>query len=311
MKTISLTIFLFYSACKLNAQNVTVHIANVLALQDTNCLVLRTGSSGEDAWVYDHPGFEYANFGSDIQLPALAWTFNSQPATVRSLVNFDLSSIPVTAIISSAALSLYAWNNSSGFGFHSILSGPNDCMLEKITDPWTEALVNWNNQPSTTPVSSGYLASSTSPSQNYINVDVTALLQSIVSDTARYGFMIRLVDENYYRSLNFCSGENPDSLLHPQLEICYTVPVNVNDQYHTSQIMLFPNPVEDELNIINGGVIGELKNCSVIALTGEIIRQFNFNSKNGKLSFAGITPGTYILRIYNDRHEFNSVVVKK
>lgn len=77
------------------------------------------------------------------------WTFSGNAGIIRGLLDFDLSSIPQNASIITAYLSLYSPDLSSA-EFHS---GENNASyLSRIIEPWSETLVNWNNQPKTTEV---------------------------------------------------------------------------------------------------------------------------------------------------------------
>ena len=76
--------------------------------------------NGKDALVFGSLGQYNVNYGSNPQFAADAWTFNQNQGVFRSLISFDLSSIPVNAIVSNAKFSLFAWDSvSSGLGQHS------------------------------------------------------------------------------------------------------------------------------------------------------------------------------------------------
>lgn len=64
--------------------------------------------------------------------------------TVRSVIKFDLSSIPSNAVILSASLRLY------GYEHYRTAGVSNDCDLLVNTQSWTEYGVTWNNAPSYT-----------------------------------------------------------------------------------------------------------------------------------------------------------------
>jgi hypothetical protein len=190
-------------------------------------VVLQPGpSDGKDALLHGLYTMVNTNDGNDQQLPAVAWTFGGTPGTVRSALGFDLSFIPSGSVINSARLSLYSWDQSGGMGNHSSLSGSNACWLQRITSAWAESTVTWNNQPSTTTANEVALPASTSPTQNYLNIDVTSMVQDMINDpSAGYGMLLRLQTESYYRRVNFCSSDHINSALRPKLEITFTVPV--------------------------------------------------------------------------------------
>ncbi|MBK6839656.1 MAG: DNRLRE domain-containing protein [Bacteroidetes bacterium] len=68
-----------------------------------------------------------------------------------------------------------------------------------------ENTVTWNNQPSTTTTDEVILAQSTSGTQDYTNMDVTPIVQEMVSDQAmNYGFVLKLTNETFYASTDIC-----------------------------------------------------------------------------------------------------------
>src|SRR5688572_667600 len=85
------------------------------------------------------------NYGTHPDFLACTWTWNGLPDSCRSLLQFDFN-LPFNAVVTSAALDLYFNPGSSNPG-HSQLSGSNDAWLRRVTSPWTENGVTWNNQP--------------------------------------------------------------------------------------------------------------------------------------------------------------------
>jgi hypothetical protein len=156
---------------------------------------------------------------------AMAWTWDALglPSGVRrSLVKFDLSSIPSGAIIEKAELSLFSHTNSPD-GFHSSLSGSNEGVLERITSNWVENEVTWNNQPSCTSENSVAIDQSTIETQDYIDMDVTEMVKLMNADQlSNYGMMIKLKTEDYYRRLIFASSDHEDESIRPKLVIYYS-----------------------------------------------------------------------------------------
>jgi gliding motility-associated-like protein len=188
---------------------------------DLSYLSLQPDSiEGKDAEIVDwapdgaHP--------STAKLHARAWTFSSDPVIVRGLLSFDLASIPTGTIIDSARLSLYSY--ISDIGGHSTLSGSNASLLQRITTDWPET-VTWNTRPLTTTQNEVTLPASTIAVQHYPNIDVTALLQDMVDEPdSSFGFLLKLITEEYYRAMIFASSDNPDSTLHPKLDVYYNEP---------------------------------------------------------------------------------------
>ncbi len=163
------------------------------------------------------------NYGTSPDLAAWAWT-SGGITIARGLLKFDLSSIPSTATITSATLSLYCNTASS---VTQLNSGANACLLQRITSTWTESGVTWNNQPTTTTVNQDTLAQSTSTTQNYPSIDVRNLVIDMINNpSTSFGFMMKLITESTYRSMVLSSSDNSDSTKWPRLVIVYTAANN-------------------------------------------------------------------------------------
>jgi len=188
----------------------------------TTCISLQPNAAvGKDVMLHGLATQVNNNFGNQPDLLASAWTFSGTPGDLRSLIDFDLSFIPNGAAIVSADLSLFFNPTSSNAG-HSTLSGSNECYLRRVTSTWDEMTVTWNTQPTTTTGNEVTLAASISNTQDYPNIDVTALVQDMVNNpSTSFGFMFRLVTESFYRAMLFASSDNADSTKWPKLEICY------------------------------------------------------------------------------------------
>lgn len=182
-------------------------------------IALTLNAGDEDAAIDDyHPT---QNNPNEIEYNQAGWTISGVPVSWRSVFRFNLSSIPSGAIVQSARLSLYYANpNTYGNAPQQSLTHSNECVVRRITSSWTESTVNWNNQPSTTSQDELSLAQSTDSAQDYLNLDVTAMVQEMVN-SVNNGFMIQMIDESPYARMIFASGDHPDSTKHPVLEITY------------------------------------------------------------------------------------------
>lgn len=160
------------------------------------------------------------NAGNHPDFIACAWTNQSIPSTTRALVSFDLATIPPGATILQATLELFHYVSPFNTG-HSNLSGPANCWLERIVQPWGETTVTWNTQPATTSVNQVNVPAPTSMTQNY-SINVITLVIDMLNDPANsFGFELRQQNESYYRSLLFASSDMSNSSLHPKLTIVY------------------------------------------------------------------------------------------
>ena len=183
--------------------------------QDT--IVLQPGPEGKDAIINTYlPG----ESRPDYQLfRSMAWTHSGTPAVHRCLIGWDLSILPPGTVILDARLDLSFATWAPNYESHT---GENASYLLRITEPWVENEITWNNQPETTWDDVITLPQSITPDQDYPNIDVTAQIQQMVSDPENnHGFLLRLVTEEYYRCMLFASSDYPDSDKRPRLRIIY------------------------------------------------------------------------------------------
>jgi hypothetical protein len=186
----------------------------------TKTLTLQPNSnSGKDAVLSD---IEFlTNYGSHPEITALAWTCGGSPCLLRSLLEFDLSTIPEGSTIKNAKLSLYSWTSGAN-GSHSTQGGSNQSLLQRVTSNWSEDVVNWNTQPSVTTTNQVTLPASSSTIQHYTDIDVADLVQDMIDDPDNsFGFLFRQMTEQSTRKMVFASSDHTDSGLHPKLVIEY------------------------------------------------------------------------------------------
>jgi PKD repeat protein len=156
--------------------------------------------------------------GNHQSMFAAAWTYSGYFGITRGLFEFDLSVIPDSVQVLDARLNLY-YDPTCGHEGHY---GENESYLQRITSSWEEYSVNWNNHPSVTYDNQVRIQTSINPTQNYPNINVTALIIDMINDLENsFGFMLKLQDESKYRSLIFASSDHIDESLRPKLEIIY------------------------------------------------------------------------------------------
>lgn len=277
----------------------------------TSCLELQYAScNGIDALIGDciPCGYDSTNFGDTYEFNALAWTNQGAISNHRSLIRWDLSAIPSNAVVSSADVSFF-FNPTSvnASGVHSQLSGPNNAILEKITAPWDENVVTWNNQPTTATGTSVALPASPSATADYINIPITSLVQDMVSNpTTNYGLMLKLVTESYYRCLLFASSDHPNENLHPILNVCYSIPTSTIDLSGLqSEMNIYPNPSTGEFNIsVPENFVGQLK---VIDAIGKIVMEKSVSNSKMLQIRINQASGVYYVQLHNN----NTTISKK
>ncbi len=144
-------------------------ITHFILAQQT--VTITSGDHWQDAMIYrdTRSGYEYLadeNHDDYPTLSATAWTHSNRATYRRSLMYFNLDTIPKGSQINSLILFFYsdpavigstAWNGNSQH------SGSNAFFLERITGEWHESTVTWNNQPTVTTSGRVWVGSSILP----------------------------------------------------------------------------------------------------------------------------------------------------
>ncbi len=212
LKIGSMMIFLIFSQV-LFAQGNTPPKIFVVKIPLTQC-------NGQCAYIGEiNPNGNYGNY---VNFTAGKWTWDSKPAAMRSLIQFDLTSIPSNAVILSAKLVLKA--NPPGSGFPSVAyAQPNGLVFKPLLTTWSENTVTWSSSPTVGPVMATHTGSLANgillPSDN-ITVDVTTLIKAQKLGN-NFGMMMQLVDESqHYKIRSFGSDDGPAAKV-PVLEITF------------------------------------------------------------------------------------------
>jgi len=142
---------------------------------------------------------------------------------MRSLLTFDLATIPSGVSITSAKLYLYAW----------FITWPNTpsyyrtYCAHRVTSAWAESTVTWNTQPTFSSTSTSETVVTGQETEGWFSWDVTADVQNgYLNPSAWHGVLIKdKAEGSYYsRTCIFWSRENPSHPeLRPYLEVTYTV----------------------------------------------------------------------------------------
>ena len=174
-------------------------------------------------------GYNAVDMGTNPTSPELFpefWTVNGNYVVTRGLLRFDFSSIPATAVIVSAQLSLFSDSLPSNGDLTHANYGLGDSMaIRQVTSSWTGSTVNWTTQPSVTSDNEVLIPATALSSLNLTSINVTAIVSNIVSNNANYGFEMVLQNELApYICRIFCSSKFSDATRHPSVTIQYYVP---------------------------------------------------------------------------------------
>jgi hypothetical protein len=260
-------------------------------------------AAGKDASIFNLNSL--ANYGTDVDFIASQWDYSGEPGTVRSLIQFDLSSVPKGNIVVDARLSLYYNNESTTPG----QAGNNAAYLRRIIQPWDESTVAWNGQPFYTTDNEVLIPASAFPDQDFESIDVTNLVQDMVENQANsFGFMFMLQTEQGLNSMKFYSsdGANPDE--RPRLEITYATVANKDAYIKESSIR--PNPFDESIILenLNGKFL-----IYITDVNGKNVFATEKESVGGEIivdNLSNLPRGIYFVSAENESIRYFSKAVK-
>ena len=158
-----------------------------------------------------------------VDIPLAQWTNGGVPVTIRSLLKFDLSSIPQSAVIVSANLYLYSCPPPylDGNGTDANAGSNNTVIVQRAVSSWSPTTTNWFNQPAGA-TQGQIIVPHTNAGMLDLNLDVTGQVSTMVNTNANYGFLLKLQSEVLYTSRIFASSHNPAHAgKYPKLVVVY------------------------------------------------------------------------------------------
>jgi hypothetical protein len=188
----------------------------------TQTLTLQPASNPNDMKLQILNGADQSHSNAP-DLVLAQWTNGGQPVTVRSLLKFDLSTIPQTATIVSANLYLYSHPAPllNGNGTDANWGTNNAFFVQRASANWTPGTTTWANQPAGA-AAGQLLVPHTASSFLDVNLDVTAMVTAMVNGNANYGFVMKLQNEVALTSRIFVSSHNTThTAKHPKLVVVY------------------------------------------------------------------------------------------
>ena len=225
------------------AQKLMVSAKELLAATKENPYVLRIPVTSPLKTIIIQPGPDNGkdamisnlepdkNFGGHKYFEA---TFLSEPVLTvmrsnRSLIAFNLDTIPKSAIIKSVVMRImydlpipfdntYLTDSLPSTG--TVWYGG---VLQQIIEPWEEGKVTWNTQPKTIETGQVFIAPFIR-NANFIDVDVTKLIFPITASALpNYGMLFRLWPTDKFPGFRFASGDFAEPRMRPQLIVTFTL----------------------------------------------------------------------------------------
>lgn len=206
-----------------------------ISLAGATKLVLQPGPGiGQDAMIdyrtYDNSADSNRDYPHELNM--YTWTVYGRLIYARSYLKFsELSALPANAKVLYAKLYMYGvdtsgWTPQGNSVYkHSpilIYAKNNDCYVQRVTGgDWDESTITWNNAPTATIADEAVIPRSTSKWNYNAGVDVTGMVNKMVSQQKNYGFRMMLTDEEVYRSMIFSTSESPDPAKRPKLVVYY------------------------------------------------------------------------------------------
>jgi hypothetical protein len=255
----------------------TVHLSNAqvpvtVTLIPDNCSIGMERSGAPDIPAPAEPNFS-----------SYSWTCGGYPCIGRTLMSTDLSALPANITVIDARLSLYADPACTYLGYFGqpTYGGNNRSVIRRVTGAWDPNTVTWNNQPSITKVHQVYLHSSQSDVQDYLNLDVTKMIQDMINNpSSNHGILLQMNDEfNHYKSMIFGSCLHPDENLRPKFVITYVEGGSGKTAGAEStpwEVEVSPNPAADHVSFeFTDFESGDAITLSLYNISGQLVHREN------------------------------------
>ncbi len=286
-----------------NLYSFIILLCSTALLSQTTIVLQPDAAAGKDARIFSLDGL--ANYGSDPDFIATIANYVGEPGTTRSLIQFDLSSLPQGTEIIDARISLYYNHESQTPG----QAGNNASYLRRLIVPWDENTVAWAMQPVYTLDNQILIPESVNGMQDYENIDVTALVRDMVEFPSNsFGFMFMLQTEQGISSMKFYSSDGAIAEKRPLLQVTYgTV---ANKEIHFENAVIQPNPFS------NAFVIRDLQgkySVSISDMNGRTIYKVEAESTGNDLlinHLDDVPAGMYFINAIGKSDNYFGKIVK-
>lgn len=209
----------------------------------------------------------------------------------RIFIDFDLSSIPDDAIVTSATLKMYCpWvNNAASHPYY----------LQRASSDWGGASKTWNNQPSVVTSDQISITHTQTQSIGWHNFDVLSHVQYMVNyPVLNYGWCMRLQSESgTTRGNKYWSQEYVNTSLRPVLEVKYVMPIEISATVTHSGNGL-NNGVIDAVQVNYGS--GTYSQYEWFNISGGTYTSIESGTNFANIDVDNLVPGAYILTVQDD-----------
>lgn len=192
-----------------------------------NTLILQPGNNLDNLWIttfpnsfppYNYPaGYNQTTATRNDELDLFAWTHTGYHMNSKVILKFNiLSYVRPTNKINKAILKLKSKPNPQELNVTANHGPANAFYVQQISSYFTAGSITSSGLPSVS--NQVTVAHSNAPVLD-LDIDVTALVKSMVNNNRDYGFLLRLVSETTYNARFFCSATYPDVNMRPSLVI--------------------------------------------------------------------------------------------
>jgi hypothetical protein len=201
-------------------------------------------NGGKDSFVYDDQST--TNFGTAVDI-ATNPISTCNLTNLQAYIKFDVASLPLHVD------SVFLWFYNYAYNINCYSNCDNTFDLRYVTSAWDEMTLNWNNRPESGANFSETVRITFPYNGGPIRLNLTSAYLSWKNGSVpNYGFTIYPLDgdcNNACVSFAPASSDEADTIKRPYLEI-YTQSSGVQETNGIlSQVVTFPNPVKENLNI--------------------------------------------------------------
>jgi hypothetical protein len=281
-------------------------LLSIVPAQNINLVLQPDATAGKDALIIDGSAGN-TNYGTNDLFNA--WRYSAGSWYIRrSLLQFDLSSIPINAVVVSATLTLYK-HTTNHYGVD------NTSVLRKLTQSWVETTVTYNNQPPFSMVDSVIVPNTTSVTQASVSVDVKNHVQYWINNpTLNNGWVFKLY-KNFesittYAEQSWASSDFATSASRPKLDLTYYIPISyktlkkkVDGGYYELSSSNLYFKYDEEYKDTDGNLNYNLYNDQHTKITGLPTLPVVYGDNRYTLNLASIATGYYTLEVINEKNE--------